>query len=389
VATQVALSLVLLFGALLFVRSLHNLLSADPGFQSQGVLSITLHFPRNSYSAEQVGVIRRELVQRFSSQPGVMSAAQVYLVPFAGNASNGHVAVDGEAITAAADTISYFNSVGPGYFRTMGTTLVAGRDFDDRDTASSLKIAVVNEAFARRFFRGANPIGHTFRHGTSTGEGGTLYEIIGVVEDTKYRSVREQFAPIAFFPISQSGLSGLGGLGTSFVLRVAGPIADTKRNVASLVSELNPGINLEFEVLSEQIDDSLLRERLMATLSAAFGILAALLAALGLYGVISYMVAQRRNEIGIRMALGARRGHVVLLVLREAALLLGAGLVIGAILALWAGRAAGTLLFGIAPYDAVTMVGAALLLAIVALLSSYIPARRAAALDPMVALRNE
>jgi ABC-type antimicrobial peptide transport system permease subunit len=159
--------------------------------------------------------------------------------------------------------------------------------------------------------------------------------------------------------------------------------------VATAVADVNPGISIESQVLTERISDSLLRERLMATLSGAFGLLAALLAALGLYGVISYMVAQRRKEIGVRMALGASRGRVVILVLREAAVLVAVGLVIGAVLALWAGRAAGSLLFGIVPYDAVTMIAAAGLLAIVALVSSFIPARRAAALDPMVALRNE
>ncbi len=389
VSAQVALSLVLLFGALLFVRSLRNLSTTDAGFQPQGVLSVTLHFPRNSYSREQVDVIRRELVERLSHQPGVVSAAQVRLTPLGGSTTDGQVGIDG-GIAGGSGNPSNLNTVGPGYFRTMGTTLVAGRDFDDRDSFGAPKVAIVNEEFARRYFHGANPIGHTFRLALDAGKPEPVYQIVGLVQNTKYRSLREEFSPIAFFPISQSEeASGLGGLGTSFVLRVHGPMAETKRNVEKTVAEVNPAISIAFQVLTELINDSLLRERLMATLSGAFGLLAALLAALGLYGVISYMVAQRRNEIGIRMALGANRGRVILLVLREAVLLLAAGLAIGALLALWAGRAAGTLLFGIAPYDVVTMLGAALLLTVVALASSYLPARRAAALDPMVALRNE
>ena len=174
-----------------------------------------------------------------------------------------------------------------------------------------------------------------------------------------------------------------------FVLHSSGPVGEVMRNVKTAVAEVSPAIGIEFRVISEQLKESLMRERLMATLSGAFGVLAGLLATLGLYGVISYMVARRRNEIGVRIALGADRGRVIRLVIREAVLLLAVGLGIGAMLALWAGRAAATLLFGLRPYDAATMIGAIALLTAVALASSYVPARRAAAMEPMTALRDE
>ena len=268
----------------------------------------------------------------------------------------------------------------------MGTPLVAGRDFNDRDTLASPKVAIVNEVFARKFFGGANPVGRTFRLEAEAGKPEPLYQIVGLVKNTKYYELREDFIPIGFFPIAQDDDPGAGA---TFVLRTTGPVGEVMRRVKAAVAEVSPVIGIEFRLLSEQLRESLLRERLMATLSGGFGLLAGLLATLGLYGVIAYMVARRRNEIGLRIALGADRGRVIRLVLREAALLLVVGLGVGAMLAFWAGRAAATLLFGVQPYDGATMVAAVALLTVVALASSYVPARRAAALEPMVALRNE
>jgi putative ABC transport system permease protein len=213
-----------------------------------------------------------------------------------------------------------------------------------------------------------------------------VYQVVGVARNTKYYELREDFIPTAFLPMSQEDDPGAGA---TYMLRISAPLGDIFSGAKAAVAEVHPEIGIQFQVMTTQIKDSLTRDRLMATLSGAFGLLAGLLATLGLYGVISYMVARRRNEIGVRMALGADRRRVVRLVLREAGLLLVVGLIIGAGLALWAGKAASALLFGLKPDDPMTLGGAIALLAAVALLASYAPARRASRIEPMHALRDE
>jgi predicted permease len=385
VSTQVALSLVLLVGALLFVRSLQKLLAVDPGFQSEGILAVSLDLRRPNYAKEQLAVVYRDLLQRISTRPGVLSAAQVGMTPVSGSGWNQSVRPEGAGASESGKN-SYFNRVSPGYFRTMGTTLIAGRDFDDRDTLAAPKVAIVNEAFAKTFFGGANPVGRSFRYEAAAGEQDPVFQIVGLVKNTKYYQLREDPLEIGFFPTAQEPKPGAG---VNYVIRTAGPIGEVMRNVTSAIGEVSPAIGIEFRPLSRQIEESLMRDRLMATLSGSFGLLAGLLATLGLYGVISYMVARRRNEIGVRIALGADSGRVIRMVLREAGLLLAVGLVAGLLLAVWAARAASTLLFGLQPHDPLTLISAALLLAAVALAASYGPARRAAALEPMQALRDE
>jgi len=385
VATQVALSLVLLVGALLFVRSLHNLLTTDAGFKAEGVLTVNLDFARAQYPKERRQAIYRELHDRLSALPGVVSAAQVWFTPVSGSGWNNDIGPDGTT-AAASGKESFFNRVGPGYFRTIGTNLVAGREFDDHDALSSPKVAIVNEVFARKFFGGANPVGRTFHMEAEAGKPEPLIQIVGLVKNTKYYELREDFLPIGFFPILQDDDPGPGA---TFVLRVFGSPGGLMNSVKTAVTTVNPAIGMEFRSFSAQLQDSLLRERLMAMLSGGLGLLAGLLATLGLYGVISYMVARRRNEIGVRIALGADRSSVIRLVLREAMLLLVVGLTAGVLIALWAGRAASALLFGLQPYDPISMGAAIALLTAIAMAASYAPARRAAALEPMVALRDE
>ena len=385
VATQVALSLVLLVGALLFVRSLGNLMSVDPGFQPEGVITVNLDYRRPQYSLERRPVVNRELLQKLSSRPGVISAAQVLLTPISGGGWDSSVRPDGPG-TSESGKDSFFNRVGPGYFKTMGTAVVDGRDFDDRDTLSSPKVAIVNQVFARKFFGGASPVGRTFHVEAPAGKPDPQYQIVGVAKNTKYYELREEFLPIAFLPMAQDDEPGANA---TFVLRTRGSVGGAMREVASAVAEVSPAIDVQFRSFSSQLQESLLREKLMATLSGGFGLLAALLATLGLYGVIAYMVARRRNEIGLRIALGADRGRVIRMVLREAGMMLGVGLVIGGMLAVWAGQAATTLLYGLKPHDPITMVVSMALLTAVALAASYGPARRAAAVEPMTALREE
>ncbi len=385
VATQVALSLVLLVGALLFVRSLRNLLAVDAGFRPEGILAVSLDLRRPGYSKQQLPVVYRDLQDRLSTQLGVLSVAQVNFTPISGSGWNNNIGPDG-AVAGGSGKESYFNRVGPGYFKTMGTPVISGREFNEGDTLASPQVAIVNELFAAKFFNGANPVGRTFRREVEKGKQEPLFQIVGLVKNTKYYQLREDFLPIGFFPIAQNDDPGAGA---TFVLRITGSVGEVMGHVRPAVAQVNSTIGIEFRPMSKQLEESLLRERLMATLSGGFGFLAGLLATLGLYGVISYMVARRRKEIGVRIALGADRGRVIRLVLREAILLLVVGLGIGAVLAFWAGRTATTLLFGLKPHDPISMIAAMALLSMVALASSFLPARRAAAVEPMVALRDE
>jgi predicted permease len=268
----------------------------------------------------------------------------------------------------------------------MGIPLLAGRYFNDRDTATSPKVAIVNESFARQMPSGADPIGKTFRTVTEPHYPETLYQIVGVVKNTKYNQLKDEFKPITFVPAAQSP-SGY-ALGT-ILIRSNAPLAGLTSAVKRAVGEISPDIGIEFHAFKTMIRERLLPEQLMAMLAGFFGFLAAVLATAGLYGVMSYMVARRQNEIGIRMALGADRMGVMRLVLREAATLLAIGLAVGTALALAAGAAARSMLFGLRPYDPLTLAMAVALLAGVTLAASYLPALRAAKLDPMVALRDE
>jgi predicted permease len=279
---------------------------------------------------------------------------------------------------------AWFDRAAPGYFKTMGTGLLAGREFNDHDTLGSAKVAIVNEEFAREYFAGANPVGHSFHIDASAGQPEPLFQVVGLVRNTKYQEVKEDVKAIGFFPIAQDEHPGSSA---NFVLRIAGAPGPIIAQAKSVVAGMSPAIGIQFRTISEQLDDSIRSDRAMAILSGGFGLLATLLATLGLYGVISYMVARRRKEIGVRMALGADNRRIVRLVLKEALLLVVVGLVTGIVVSLWAAQLAGALLYGVEPRDVPSLVAASVLLTIVALVASYIPARRAAAADPMTALR--
>jgi len=384
VTTQVALSLVLLFGALLFVRSFRNLLTTDPGFQAEGLLAVSVDFTKANYPVERRADFNRDLADRFSSLPGAVGVSLVAFTPLGGSTWNNMVGAD-NAVAEGMGNLVDFNVVSPGYFRTMETRFIAGRDFNDRDLLMSPKVAIVNQAFARRLFGNANPLGHTFHYAADAGQVAPSYQIVGLVANTKLRQLREDFGPIAFFDTDQNEKPGTT---STFVIRMSGSPARLMNGARTAIASVNPSIGIEFKPLSAQLKESLLRESLMATLSGGFGFLAASLAALGLYGVMAYMVAKRANEIGVRIALGADRAGVIRLILREAVLLLAAGMIAGTVFALWAGKEAATLLFGLQPRDISTLAGAMLLLAIIGLLAGYFPARRAGALDPAAALRS-
>jgi putative ABC transport system permease protein len=382
VVAQISLSLVLLVGALLFVRSLQKLLDISPGFRPEGIVGVSLDLRQAHYSKERLPEVYREILDRLRSRTGAVSTAQVGWTPVSGSGWDENTWADGSTVKPLD---CMYNRAGPGYFKTMQTPVLAGRDFNERDNLAAPKVAIVNEVFVQRIFGGENPVGRSFRVQGPAGKPDPLYQVVGVVRNTKYGELREDFKPIAFLPMAQDDNPGAGA---TFVLRTSAPLGGIFRAATAAVAEVHPGIGIRFSVLTMQLKESLMRDRLMAALAGAFGLLAGLLAVLGLYGVISYMVARRRNEIGVRIALGAGRARVIQLVLKEAALLLAAGLAVGAGLALWAGRAATAMLYGLKPYDSATLGGAIGLLAVVALAASYGPAHRASRLEPMDALRE-
>jgi predicted permease len=281
---------------------------------------------------------------------------------------------------------SKFTWVSPGYFNTMGIPVVRGRGFNQNDTAASTRVAVVNQTFVRKLLRGADPIGQTLRTGQEPNYPSSVYEIVGVIPDTQYNDLRGETPPMTFAPASQFPAQGPW---TVLMIHSNTPSAAISATIKRKLAATHPGVIMEFGDFQKEIRDQLTPERLMAILSGSFGILAAVLAMVGLYGVISFLVARRRNEIGIRLALGAERGQVVAMVMREAGRLLAIGVVTGVALSLVAGRGAQSLLFGLKPYDPVTLFAAAVLLALIAAAASFLPARRASRLDPMAALRDE
>jgi len=384
VVTQVAMSLVLLFGAILFTRTLRNLLTVETGFQETGILVTDLDFSRLNIPKPDRLEYKRQLLERVRALPGVDSAAEATIVPISGSGTGDDVWMSGSERSKAKS--SWFNSTSPDYFKTLGITLLAGRDFNDTDSPTSPKVAVVNEEFARQFTGGQNPIGQTFRRESTSLEPELEFQIVGLVKNTKYFELREKPHVIAYLPVVQEPRQPSG---IRLVVRSNAPFSSLTSRIKSLAAEVDPQIAITFRNFHTMIDESLLQERLMATLSGFFGFLAALLATVGLYGVVSYMVVRRTNEIGIRMALGADRAGILRMILREAGVLLLLGVGLGVVLSIAGARTARALLYGLKSYDPVTLLAAVALLATVALVASSLPAQRASKLDPMVALREE
>ena len=383
VVSQVGLSVVLLMGALLFARSLRNLTTLNIGFQQNGILVTNVDFKRLKLPEASYVEYKRQLVKAVKAMPGVESAANAIMVPFGGETWNNDVILQGSEQDSG---VAWENYLGPGYFQTLGTPLLAGRDFDDRDTANSPKVAIVNQAFVRKILKGADPMGKRFRIHEPPGKPRPLYEIVGVTGDNKFQDMHEEYLPFMYFPATQQEKPGPDD---QIILRSSLPLGSLMASVKQAMNAVNPGIDLDLKVFKTQVHNSLMQDELMATLSGFFGFLAALLAAIGLYGVISYMVLQRTKEIGIRMAIGAGRGDVVAMILKEAGILTVAGLVIGTTLALASAQVVKSLLYGLKPRDPLTMVLAVVTLAAVAAFASVLPAYRASRLDPLKALHYE
>lgn len=380
VTGQIAVSLVLLAGALLFVRSFRNLLTFDPGMRQQNITLAFIGFHDSQIPRDRYAEFQRTLLGEVRSAPGILGATTTTHVPLIGG-SWGHGVTVGSLGGFAS-----FTWVSPRYFETMRIPLRAGREFNPDDTGVSPPVAVVNETFVNKFLSGVNPIGQTLRTSPEPNFPSTVYEIVGVVADTKYDDVRRETPPEVFGPGPQ--YPALGPWANMLIHSSLEPEAAIA-TVKLLLRERHPEMVVEFSVFQSQVQERFGQERLMAMVSGFFGLLAALLAVMGLYGLISYIVTRRRHEIGIRAALGAQPRDLRWLVLRETLLLAAIGTAIGLPAVLMSSRLASSLLFGITATDPFTIASSTLLLVGAAILSGYLPARRAANVDPMVALRCE
>jgi predicted permease len=386
VTGQVALSLMLLVAATLFLGTLRNLLNTDLGFSRHNVLLIGANVMQANIPKTQRSGVYREIVERLREIPDVASASSSVVTPIGGSTWNNGVSPEGYSSKGNDDTLVYFNRVSPGYFATMRTPLQLGRDFSEHDDLTAPRVIIINETAARRFFAQTSPIGKTIRVDLDQPDKKEVYQVIGVVKGTKYETVGE-------VPLASAYVAHAQDLdpwqSVNFEVRSEIPADRLIPAIRSAIGGVNRGISLEFRNFETQVDESLLQPRMVALLSGFFGGLALLLAMIGLYGVTAYGVARRQAEIGIRMALGAQQGAVIWLVLRDVVAMLTVGAVLGLAASLAAGRLVASLLYGVKSYDPAPLAIAALLLGAATGIAAYLPARRAARLDPMAALREE
>ena len=375
VTAQVALSLLLVAGAGLLLSTFWRLESLDPGFERDHILLVSVDLHNTRYPERKLAVVQ-EMLEMLRTIPGIRSASASSVAPICGCRYTEEIVIEGNDVTVS------FNQVSSRYFETLGIAMAAGRDFNVHDTPASPKVAIVNQTMARKFFGEANPLGKSFR-----GRKGDPIEIIGVVKDSKYGSLREEIEPTAYTAWSQNETPGML---MNFELRAARS-APTRliTGAKSAIVEVDRDVSIQFTTLAKKVNGSIEREEILATLSGLFGALALLLATIGLYGVMSYNIARRRNEIGIRMALGAEQTRVLRMVLGEVAVLIGAGVVAGLGAAVATTRFVANFLYGMTPNDPLTLSLAAVVLAGVGFVAGYAPARRASRVDPMTALREE
>lgn len=383
IISQVALSLVLLVAALLFVQTFRNLLTLNAGFRQDRVLVADFDFSALHIPTGSRAEYKRELLTSVRITPGVTSAAETAIVPLNGDGWNEFIDISDRGLSRQ---LVYFNAVSEGYFQTLEIPLLSGRDFNGEDNAISLPVALVNQQFAHTYFENTDPVGKTFGIRQDGGKPDRIYHIIGLVGNTRYRDIHVEPTPIVFVSPYQTTDAGTDSI---FVVRSSEAPASLILSLKDAAAKKSPGIVLTFSVLRASVLDRLTRERLMATLSGVYGALATILAMVGIYGIISYMVIQRSSEMGLRIALGAQRTSVVGLVVREAAALVAGGLVVGIGVAIACARTARTLLYGIKPVDPMTLIVAVGGLLIIGLAASLLPAVRAASVDPMQALRTE
>ncbi len=383
VVGQVALSLLLLVGAGLFTRSLMNLRKLDPGFRTANLVAFTIDAARNGYNQARVHQMYEDIQQRLASVPGVGSASLAQIVPLSGDNSMNSIHVEGYEPKTDENTNPNFNEVSPGYFQTMGIPILLGRGFTLQDKLGAQKVAVVNETFVQHFLGTGNPLGRRFGY---HGQGPADVEIVGVVKDGKYNTLRDKKTSFIYVPYQQDDdLSGI-----SAIVRTLGPpeamMPGLRHEIAAIDSNLAVW---DLRTMETQVNKSLFAERVTAILCACFGGVATVLAFIGLYGVMAFSVARRTREIGIRMALGAGRGRVLGMVLKEVAWMCLIGIGLGVPLAIGLSRYLVSQLYGVAPTDLLTLLFAVLTMLCVSLVAGFLPARRAATIDPTIALRYE
>ncbi|CAA9335738.1 MAG: Acidobacterial duplicated orphan permease (function unknown) [uncultured Gemmatimonadaceae bacterium] len=384
VTAQIALSMTLLVSAGLFIKSLVNVSRVNLGLRADNVVTFALSPELNAYTPERTRAFFARVEEELAATPGV-TGVSASLVPILSGSNWGNdVAVEGLKREPDGDYNARFNAVGPGYFRTMGIPLLAGREFAVNDALGAPRVAIVNEAFAKKFRLGREAVGK--RIGTGEKQEELNIEIVGVVQNAKYSEVKDEVPPLFFTPYRQDSTVGA----MSFYVRTALSPDQLLRAVPPLVARLDPNLPVEnLKTLPQQVRENVFLDRMISTMSAAFAALATLLAAVGLYGVLAYTVAQRTREIGVRMALGADAGRVRALVLRQVATMTLIGGAVGVAAALAIGRAAQSLLFELQGHDPTVVASAIALLALVALGAGYLPARRASQVEPMQALRYE
>jgi len=385
VVAQVALSLLLLIGAGLFTRSLMNLRGLDPGFKADRLFAFSVDPSLSGQDFKQRVATLRRINDELSGEPGVSSAAGAEVALLTDSNSSSTVRVDGYESKEGESMNPNFNSVTPGFFTTLGIPLVAGRDVAESDLLEAPKVAVVNEVFARYFYKDQNPIGRRFGLGRRKDKGYDI-EIVGVVRDGKSASMREEQRRFVYVPFMQEERVG----GLTYYVRASVEPDSFGAQLRAAVARVDPTLPItDLKTMQAQIGESLFVERMVALLSAAFGLLATVLAAIGLYGVMSYAVTMRTREIGLRVALGADRRAVLMLVLREVAVLAVLGIAIGLPCGYGLGRVVESQLFGLSARDPLTFAVATVALVTTAFVAGLIPALRAARVDPMTALRYE
>ena len=399
IVLQGALSLVLLVGAGLMTQTLRNLERQNFGITTANRYVIHIDPMGAGYNLETIGPVNQRIEDEFKALPGVKSAGLALYSTLEGNNWGERVFVEGRPAPGPEENHgSSWDRVSPQFFQTVGQPIIRGRGFTDQDTATSQMVAIVNQAFVKKFFPKEDPIGRHF--GVFDQKYASNFEIVGIVADAKYNSPREPYRSMYFRPMTQFNRNVTGRqffmaesrsvYPNSITVQYAGDAASLESMARRTLANINPDLTVvSFKSLDYQVADNFNGERLISRLTGLFGLLALVLASVGLYGITAYSVARRTNEIGVRMALGANRSHVVVMVMRRALVLVAIGLAIGIPVALLGGRLMRTQLYGVRTYDPVTLAGAVLVLAACAVLAGFIPAKRAASIEPMNALRQE
>jgi predicted permease len=382
VATQVALSIVLLAGAGLLLRSLHNLKSIQIGFQPENVAVATLNPGANRYSAERAHALFESLIDRAETIPGVRAASAATVSPLSGSLWVYTVEVPGYPAAPKEIPMAYVNAISPGYFATIGSQLISGREFTRRDRDGAPNVVVVNEQMAKKFWPGRDPLGQRFKAAVA---GNKEVEVVGVVRDSIYRELREPKQTILYVPLLQGNFRS-----ATLHMRIAGDSAPVFNELRSRARAIDREVPLYgMGTLETQIAGTLSPERMLASVSTILGALAIILAMVGLYSILANAVAQRTREIGIRMALGAEQRQVIGMVLRDTLQMVAIGVAVGIPISLGASRWIVSFLYGIRPQDPLTYAAIVGLLALAGIAAAYVPSRRASKVDPMVVLRYD